>query len=105
MPAAGAWNTGSGERSDEVWRGGLHKKVPAPAYVSVKGAATAARARGRPRAHLQTVHSDSPGQAAVRTRLHHDWFESPKLSVLCAEMSLMIQMRALKHQKVKLLSS
>ena len=95
------WIAAGGERSGEVWRGGRHKKVPAPADVSIEGAATAARPRGRPRAHLQTVDSDSPGQAAVRTRLH--MFASPLLSVLCAELSLKIPMRAPKDQKVELL--
>ena len=95
------WIAAGGERSDEVWRGGRHKKVPAPADVSVEGAATAARPRGRPRAHLQTVDSDSPGQAAVRARLHK--FTSQLLSVLCAELSLKIPMRAPKDQKVELL--
>ena len=95
------WIAAGGERSDEVWRGGRHKKVPAPADVSVEGAATAARPRGRPRAHLQTVDSHSPGQAAVRARLHK--FTSQLLSVLCAELSLKIPMRAPKDQKVELL--
>ena len=119
MAAADAWNTGlllaanvanvpmrcersGSERSDAVWRGGRHKKVPAPADVSVEGAAPAVRARaGRPRARLQTVESDSPGQAAVRARLHK--FESPMLSVLCAELNLKILMKAPKDQKVELL--
>ena len=95
------WITAGGERSNEVWRGGRHKKVPAPADVSVEGAATAARPRGWPRAPLQTVDSDSPGQAAVRARLHR--FTSPLLNVLCAELSLKIPMRAPKDQKVELL--
>ena len=92
------WIAARGVVGGDRWKGGRHKKVPAPA---VEGPAPAARARGRPRAQQQTVESDSPGQAAVRARLHK--FESPMLSVLCAEMGLKVPMRAPKDQKVELL--